>query len=48
MTWQKTVTLATTADVSAMLLSFSGFGRFHYTIELEEDMFQDLFNNNWC
>jgi hypothetical protein len=45
---QKMGILAMTADRSATLLSFSGFGRFHFTIELEEDMFPDLFNNNWC
>jgi hypothetical protein len=36
MKWQKMGILAMTADASAMLLVFSVFGKFHYTIELEE------------
>ena len=41
MNWQKTGTRATAADPSAMLLVFSGFGRLHFTMKFESDLFPD-------
>ncbi len=41
MNWQKKGTRATAADPSAMLLVFSGFGRLHFTMKFDSDLFPD-------
>ena len=41
MNWQKTGTRARTVDPSATLLVFSGFGRLHFTMKFESDLFPD-------
>jgi hypothetical protein len=46
MKWQKMGILAMTADASAMLLEFSGFGRLHFTMKFELDLLPIWINNN--